>query len=94
MFGGLFPFAVIQGLQLYVAWTALSFSFEDMVNGIGWLDEIPASADLRGARGVFVCGSLFMVLAVGNFTSTVATIVSKARKSKKRLKASRKVKSP
>ena len=76
----------MQGSQFLIGINAIVFSYKDMFKASGWLDDINSatSADLRGARGVFICGVLFLILAVGNFTSTVATIAHKVKKSRMR----------
>merc|ERR1739848_760480 len=70
----------MQGLQFAMATDAMVFSSKDFFQSAGWLDVVPSSTDLRSSRGVFICGVIFMVLALGNFISTMATIVSKLKK--------------
>jgi hypothetical protein len=70
----------MQGLQFYMAIDAITFSAEDFFQKAGWLDDVPSSTELRSSRGVFICGVLFLILALGNLMSTVATIVSKLKK--------------
>ena len=74
----------MQGLQFVIAMDAIAYSAKDFFQTAGWLDDVPSSTDLRTSRGVFVCGVLFMALALGNIISTIATIVSKLKKSLKR----------
>ena len=74
----------MQGLQFTCAVQAMAYSYGDFFQAKGWLDDVPSSTDLRSSRGVFICGVLFMALALGNFISTIATIISKTRKSLKR----------
>ncbi|QDZ20780.1 transmembrane TMPIT-like protein [Chloropicon primus] len=74
----------MQALQFAVAIDAILYSANDFFSEVGWLDNVPSSTDLRSSRGVFVCGVLFMILALGNLLSTLATIFSKAKKSSRR----------
>jgi len=80
----------MQGLQFVIALDAINYSAKDFFTSAGWLDSVDGSTDLRTSRGVFVCGLLFMILAVGNLISTLATIWSKCKKSFKRSASSNK----
>lgn len=52
-----------------------------------WLDPGDSSLDLKGRRGVFIAGLLFLFMGTMNFFQTVATIVDKSgRKKKEKLK--------
>ena len=74
----------MQGLQLAMGVKAITYSAQDFFNATGWLDSVPSSTELRSSRGVFICGVLFLILAIGNFLSTIATITSKLKRSRRR----------
>ena len=75
---------LLQAFQFYMGMVMIVYHAGDMFTAIGFLDEFEKSSDLRSSRTVFVCGVLFLLLASGNFGSTVATLRAKRKKSHQR----------
>ena len=82
----LFPVLVLlQAYQLYMGVNMIVYHAGALVSPEGWLDEFPHSSDLRSSRTVFFCGLLFLILGLGNFFSTLATLNAKRRKVMRRI---------
>lgn len=48
-----------------------------MLHPGGWVDFDPAGLDLRGQRGVFGAGIVFVLMGILNFLQTIATVRAK-----------------
>ena len=82
----LFPVLILlQAYQLYMGASMIVYHAGALVSPEGWLDEFPHSSDLRSSRTVFFCGLLFLILGLGNFFSTLATLNAKRRKVMRRI---------
>jgi len=82
----LFPVLfLLQAYQLYMGLIMIVYHAGALASPEGWLDEFPQSSDLRSSRTVFFCGVFFIVLGLGNFFSTLATLNAKRRKVMRRI---------
>ncbi|CAG9461703.1 unnamed protein product [Pedinophyceae sp. YPF-701] len=74
-----------QGFEAFVGALVVRGNYHALLNINGYLEITADSADLRGCRSLTIVGVIVVILALGNFHSTVRTILGKrtfARKAK------------
>mmetsp|Transcript_22238 Transcript_22238/g.61713 ORF Transcript_22238/g.61713 Transcript_22238/m.61713 type:complete len:389 (-) Transcript_22238:105-1271(-) len=87
----LYPFLFgLQFLQMSLGMEILCANYQSVLDFSGYLEMEPHDADLRGSRGVFYCGGMFLVMGLCNFKHTVLTIIAKRRVARQRKSEQRK----
>jgi len=81
----LYPFLFgLQFLQISLGAEILIANFESILDVTGYLEMEPHETDLRGRRGVFYCGAMFLMMGLCNFYHTVLTIIRKRQVARQR----------